>query len=225
MSFLMALFYDRVMTGVEEACLREWRAELLGQVDGHVLEIGAGTGATIDCYPAEVTRLVLSEPDPHMRKRLERQVVQRGRDDIDVIAGSAERITPGRLQKSIFNASGTERIEAADESFDFAVSTLVCCSVGDLHASLCEIRRILKPGGRLVFLEHVAAAPGTSRRRWQNWLTPIWRRLMGNCHLNRETERAIVDCGFEISRIARESMRKAPPFARPTIRGIAIKPG
>ena len=207
MSFLMALFYDRVMTGVEEACLREWRAELLGQVDGHVLEIGAGTGATIDCYPAGVTRLVLSEPDPHMRKRLERQVVQRGRDDIDVIAGSAERI------------------EVDDASFDFAVSTLVCCSVADLHASLREIRRILKPGGRLVFLEHVAAAPGTSRRRWQNWLTPIWRRLMGNCHLNRETERAIVDCGFEISRIARESMRKAPPFARPTIRGIAIKPG
>ena len=207
MSFLMALFYDCAMTGVEEACLREWRAELLGQVEGRVLEIGAGTGATIDLYPPAVQRLVLSEPDPHMRKRLERHVGQRGRGNIDVIAGSAERI------------------EAADESFDYAVSTLVCCSVGDLHASLDEIRRVLKPGGGLVFLEHVAAAPGTSRRRWQNWLTPVWRRLMGNCHLNRETERAIVDCGFEIRRIARESMRKAPPFARPTIRGIAVKPG
>jgi ubiquinone/menaquinone biosynthesis C-methylase UbiE len=207
MSFLMALFYDRVMTGVEEACLREWRAELLGEVDGRVLEIGAGTGATIDFYPGAVQRLVLSEPDPHMRKRLEQRVVQRGRDDIDVIAGSAERI------------------EAADESFDFAVSTLVCCSVGDLYASLAEIRRVLRPGGGLVFLEHVAADPGSARRRWQNWLTPAWRRLMGNCHLNRETERAIVESGFEIRRIERESMRKAPPFARPTIRGIAVKSG
>lgn len=207
MSFLMAMFYDRFMTGVEEACLRDWRQDLLEQAEGSVLEIGAGTGATIDFYPATVTRLVLSEPDPHMRKRLEQQVEQRGQDHIDVIAGSAERI------------------EAADESFDFAVSTLVCCSVDDLHASLREIRRILRPGGSLVFLEHVAAAPGTSRRRWQNWLTPLWRKIAGNCHLNRETERAIVDCGFEIRQITRESMRKAPPFVRPTIRGIAIKPG
>jgi ubiquinone/menaquinone biosynthesis C-methylase UbiE len=207
MSFFMALFYDRVMSGVEEACLREWRAELLAQVGGHVLEIGAGTGATIDFYPPEVQRLVLSEPDPHMRERLARRVEQRGRDDIDVVAGSAERI------------------EAGDESFDFAVATLVCCSVGDLHASLHEIRRVLKPGGGLVFLEHVAAAPGSARRRWQNWLTPAWRRLAGNCHLNRETERAIVECGYQIRQIARESMRKAPPFARPTIRGIAVKPG
>ena len=205
-SFFMALFYDRVMRGVEEACLREWRAELLEQVGGHVLEIGAGTGATIDFYPAKVRRLVLSEPDPHMRKRLQVQVEQRGRDDIDVVSGSAESI------------------EAADESFDFAVTTLVCCSVEDLHASLREIRRVLKPGGGLVFLEHVAAESGTSRRRWQNWLTPAWRRVAGNCHLNRETERAIVDCGYQIRTIARESMRKAPPLVRPTIRGIAVKP-
>ena len=207
MSFFMALFYDRVMTGVEEACLREWRADLLGQVDGQVLEIGAGTGATIDFYSGGVTRLVLSEPDPHMRRRLEDRVERRERDDIDVIAGSAERI------------------EADDESFDFAVSTLVCCSVGDLHESLREIRRVLKPGGGLVFIEHVAAEPGSARRRWQNWLTPGWRRLAGNCHLNRETEQAIVDCGFEIRQIVRESMRKAPPLVRPTIRGIAVKPG
>ena len=100
----------------------------------------------------------------------------------------------------------------------------MCCSVADLGACLAEIRRVLKPGGSLVFLEHVAAAPGSSRRRWQNLLTPLWKTVMGNCHLNRETEQAIVGAGFDIVQIDRASMRKAPPFVRPTIRGIATKP-
>jgi hypothetical protein len=82
----------------------------------------------------------------------------------------------------------------------------------------------LRPGGSLVFLEHVAAANGSSRRRWQNIVNPVWKTFMGNCHLNRETEQAIVTEGFEIIQIDRESMRKALPIVRPTIRGIAKKP-
>ena len=82
----------------------------------------------------------------------------------------------------------------------------------------------MRPGGGFVFLEHVAAADGTSRRRWQNIVNPVWKTFMGNCHLNRETERAIVTEGFDIVQIERESMRKALPVVRPTIRGIAKKP-
>ncbi len=207
MPFLMALFYDRAIAKTEEACLRQWRQELLRQLHGDVLELGAGTGANIGFYPDEVTRLVLSEPDRHMRRQLANKLESLGQARASVAGGSAERI------------------EADDESFDWVVSSLVCCSVSNLQASLGEVRRVLRPGGGFVFMEHVAAAAGTSRRKWQNRLNPLWKTFMGNCHLNRETEQAIVDAGLEIAQIERESMRKAPAIVRPTIRGIAIKPG
>jgi ubiquinone/menaquinone biosynthesis C-methylase UbiE len=206
MSFLAAFFYDRVMAKTEAACLREWRHALLKQVSGEVLEIGAGTGANIKLYSDRVTRLVLTEPDKHMRKLLKEQAGDHRLENVSVTGGTAEQI------------------EADDESFDFVVSSLVCCSVTDLNTCLSEIRRVLRPGGSLVFLEHVAAANGSSRRRWQNIVNPVWKTFMGNCHLNRETEQAIVTEGFEIIQIDRESMRKALPIVRPTIRGIAKKP-
>lgn len=206
MSFLTAYFYDSFMARTEEACLREWRRVLLGRVSGEVLEIGAGTGANIELYPGDVTRLVLSEPDKHMRRLLKKNISRRQLKNVSVISGTAEQI------------------EADDDSFDYVVSSLVCCSVTDLGACLNEIWRILKPGGGFVFMEHVAAADGTSRRRWQNIINPFWKTFMGNCHLNRETEQAILSGGFEIVQIDRESMRKAPPIVRPTIRGVAIKP-
>jgi len=205
MSFLAARFYDRFMANVENACLREWRRELLGQIEGVVLEIGAGTGANIECYSDRVTRLVLAEPDRHMRKRLEKQASRY--DHVHVSGGTAEAT------------------EADDESFDHVVTSLVCCSIRDLSVGLREFRRVLKPGGSLVFLEHVAAADGTSRRLWQNRINPVWRALMGGCHLNRDTEQAMLAAGFEITRIKRENMCKAPTFVQPTIRGIARKSG
>lgn len=207
MSFVTAFFYDRFMAKTEAACLQQWRQELLQQVSGEVLEIGAGTGANISLYPARVTRLLLTEPDKHMRRQLEEKLVDHDPDKLGVAGGTAENIA------------------TADESFDYVVTSLVCCSVTDLNASLREIKRVLRPGGSLVFLEHVAAADGTSRRRWQNRINPIWKTFMGNCHLNRETEQAIISEGFEIVQIERESMCKAPPIVRPTIRGIATKPG
>lgn len=194
------------MATTEAACLEEWRHELLRQVNGEVLEIGAGTGASIKHYSDKVTRLVLTEPDKHMRRLLKEK------------AGNHD------LENIVVSDVAAEHIEAADDSFDFVVTTLVCCSVTDLQVCLREIRRVLRPGGGLVFLEHVAAADGTSRRKWQNRITPVWKTFMGNCHLNRETEQAIVAEGFEIIQIERESMRKALPVVRPTIRGIARKP-
>jgi len=206
MSFLTAFFYDRFMAKTEAACLQDWRLGLLKQVSGEVLEVGAGTGVNIRFYSDNITRLVLTEPDKHMRNLLKEQVDNHRLENASVASGTAEQI------------------EADDESFDYVVATLVCCSVTDLKACLREIKRVLKPGGSLVFLEHVAAADGTSRKRWQNRINPVWKTFMGNCHLNRETEQAIVTEGFDIIQIYRESMRKAPPIVRPTIRGIAIKP-
>jgi ubiquinone/menaquinone biosynthesis C-methylase UbiE len=204
MSFFIAAIYDRFMATTEEACLAEWRSELLKNISGNVLEIGAGTGANLHLYPETLSSLVLSEPDPHMRRQLEKKIPSKNYD-ITVSPGTAENIN------------------ADNDTFDYVVTSLVCCSVSTLDGSLYEIHRVLKPGGRFVFLEHVAAEKGTRRRQWQNLINPLWRKVAGNCHLNRETESAILATGFKIVEIKRESMRKAPPIVRPTIRGIAEK--
>ena len=116
-----------------------------------------------------------------------------------------------------------ENIDLADESIDCVVSTLVCCSVGNPVKSLNQVYRVLKPGGLLVFIEHVAAENNPARLKWQNRINPIWKRISGNCHTNRETEKYIKQAGFTIKSIEKSSMRKAPAFVRPTIRGIAVK--
>ena len=135
MPWLMASVYDRVMAQSEDACLRAWRTELFAGLSGRVLEVGAGTGASIPCYPATVSELVLAEPDPHMRRRLEARADPR----CTVIADPVEAL------------------ELADASVDAVVSSLVLCSVESPAAALRELSRVLRPGGRLVFIEHVAA--------------------------------------------------------------------
>jgi ubiquinone/menaquinone biosynthesis C-methylase UbiE len=204
MSFITAYFYDRLSARAEKAFLKSWRRELLKHVYGEVLEIGAGTGANIEHYPNQVTRLVLTEPDKHKRRILERKVSNRGLEKIQVSDGTAEQIS------------------AKDESFDCVVAFIVFCCVSNPGTALEEIKRVLRPGGYFVFLEHVAAPQGTSTRRWQNRLNPIWRIVGDN--LNRETEEAIIKAGFKMREITRESIPKALPIYRPSIRGIAEKP-
>ena len=205
MSFLSAFFYDSLLAKSEEACLTEWRNELVKHVHGNVLEIGAGTGANILFYPKNGIELTLSEPDKHMRTQLEEKVKNEGLDHVTI------------------SSHTIEKNHRPDATFDCVVSTLVCCSVPNLASAFSEIKRILKPDGYFIFLEHVGAEKGTRRRRWQNRLTPLWCKISGNCHLNRETEIALKNAGFTFKEIKRESMRKATPLVRPTIRGIAIK--
>lgn len=205
MSWFMAAIYDRFMRDMERECGAAWRRELLGDLRGDVLEIGAGTGRNLDHYPL-VDRLVLAEPDPHMRRKLT-EVAARAS-----VAKSVEVVT--------WNA---ERIQSDAGAFDAVVCTLVLCSVRDPKRSLDEIRRVLRPGGKLVFWEHVAADdPG--RLAWQRRAEPLWKLVAGNCHLCRDTAHAIEDAGFRFERMTRESARKALPIVRPTIRGIAIAP-
>ena len=200
MSWLMAAVYDRFMKVSEEACLGKWRAELLRDLSGEVLEVGAGTGSTLGLYPKAVTRLVMAEPDPHMRRKL---LEKRG--TIEVSDAAAEKLP----------------FEAA--SFDAVVCSLVLCSVRDQKSALAEIARVLKPGGKLVFLEHVAADGKPDRLKWQGRIEPVWKHLMGTCHLTRRTEAAIAAAGLDIESIQRESIRKALPIVRPSIRGVARK--
>ncbi|MBC8345964.1 MAG: class I SAM-dependent methyltransferase [Candidatus Marinimicrobia bacterium] len=205
MSFLSAYFYDSFLAKTEKACLKEWRKDILKHVHGNVLEIGAGTGANILVYPNNGIQLTLSEPDKHMRKQLEDKVVRNG------------------LNHILITSNSIEDNNAKSETYDCVVSTLVSCSVPTLESTFTEIKRILKPNGYFLFIEHVGAEKGTRRRLWQNRFTPIWRNISGNCHLNRDIEDAIVNAGFTLKEIKRESMRKATPLVRPTIRGIAVK--
>ncbi len=206
MGWLLAAVYDRITRPTEEACLQQWRAELLRSLVGTVLEVGAGTGLNLPHYPRELTRLVLSEPDPHMRRRL------------------AHRVRAQSWERAELMDASLEKVPLPTDAFDAVVSTLVLCSVPVLEQALAEIRRVLKPGGRFVFLEHVAAEDRPERLKWQRRMEPFWSPISGNCHLTRRTADAIVAAGLVIVDLRRESMRKAWPLVRPTIRGFAVKP-
>lgn len=201
---LGAWVYDWTLAGAESACLGDWRRALLSVAHGDVLEIGAGTGANLPHYPTAVRRLVLAEPDAGMRARLKRKVGER--PDVTVIDATAESIP------------------LPDKAFDIVVSTLVLCSVDSPGRSLGEVWRLLRPGGRLLFLEHVAAEGRPGRLRWQRLLEPVWRCMAGNCHLTRHTAAAIEEMGFQVEDVRRESIRKVAGVVRPSVRGVARRP-
>lgn len=211
MSRLFAAIYDPFMRKSEQACLQEWRHELLSGVrGGEVLEIGAGTGANLAHYSSAIDRLVLADPDEHMLQRL--------RDRAEAGLGG---VKGPRWETMI---ASVERLPFEDASFDTVVATLLLCSVPDQRAALSEVRRVLRPGGSFVFLEHVASETDPDRLRWQQRLEPFWKLIAGNCHLTRRTAETIESL-FEVEEIERDTMRKALPFIRPTIRGRARKRG
>lgn len=201
---LFAAGYDRFMAATEEAGLADRRAELLRAARGTVVEIGAGTGANLARYPAGVTELVLLEPERPMVHKLESHL---DRADMPV---------------RVIEAPG-EAIPLPDASFDVAVSTLVLCTVSDPVQTLAELRRVLKPGGKLLFLEHVRAEdPGLAR--WQDRLHPLWVRWGHGCNCNRPTLDLIQAGGFIVEDVSRGRLPKAPPIVRPMIAGVASTP-
>jgi ubiquinone/menaquinone biosynthesis C-methylase UbiE len=196
---IFAALYDPMGASAERRWMGERRKRLLAGARGAVLEIGGGTGANLMHFRG-VDRVVVAEPDPFMRKRLD-QKLEDARVPIEILA------------------AGAETLPFPDGSFDTVVSTLVLCTVPDQGAALDEIRRVLRPGGRLLFIEHVRASG--SAARWQDRLGPLWRRLFGGCHPNRETVAAIEEAGFEIETF--EGFRPPDPLAvlLPCVQGSA----
>lgn len=201
---IFAACYDRMLEGTERAGLADRRRELLSAARGRVLEIGAGTGRNLEHYPEQLDRLVLTEPEEPMAKRLESKLAALGRP-AEVVRAPAESLP------------------FEDDSFDTVVSTLVLCTVDDPERTLAEVERVLSPGGALLFLEHVRADdPGLAR--WQDRLHGIWLRLGHGCHCNRPTPDLIGGSGLEIERIERGELPKAPPIVRPLASGRALAP-
>lgn len=199
---IFAAFYDRAMAGTEQAGLGDRRRALLAQAQGRIVEVGAGTGVNLAHYPpAGIEELVLVEPEEPMARRLRRR--------------AAESSLPIRIV-----AAPAEALPLPDGTFDVAVCTLVLCTVRDQAAALSELRRVLKPGGALLFLEHVRASDARLAR-WQDRLHPLWVRFGHGCHCNRPTLDAIGAAGFDVRDVEHAGLPKSPPIVRPMIVGVA----
>jgi SAM-dependent methyltransferase len=198
---IFAAMYDRMLASTERDGLAAHRAALVAQARGDVIEIGGGTGANLPYYGDGVGSLTITEPETPMAKRLRRSIAERAPD-------------------ALFLRAPAEDLPFADDSFDVAVSTLVLCTVDDQPRALRELRRVLRPGGRLLFIEHVRS-DDPKLARWQDRMLPLNVRVGHGCHCNRPTLDGIRDAGFDVTELEHDTLKHAPPFVRPLIVGAA----
>jgi ubiquinone/menaquinone biosynthesis C-methylase UbiE len=172
--------------------LAAYRARVIPAAEGRVLEIGIGSGLNLPFYSRNVTRVIGLEPSPRLLA-MARRVERTGNKSVEFIEGSAEAIP---LQ---------------DGSVDTVVTTWTLCSIPDALRALRDMRRVLRPGGRLLFVEH-GRAPDPNVMWWQDQLTPVWKRLGGGCHLNRAIGTLIEGAGFQFDRLQTGYMRGPKPM-------------
>jgi ubiquinone/menaquinone biosynthesis C-methylase UbiE len=201
---IFAAGYDTFQATMERNFMGKLRDEMLADATGRVIEIGAGTGVNLEHYPRSIDGLVCTEPEEPMARRLRRKAVGSGLD-VEVVEAPAESLP------------------FEDDSFDTAVTTLVLCTVTDPAASLGEVARVLRPGGRLIFIEHVRA-PDPGLAKWQDRLHPLWVRFGHGCHCNRATLEAIEASPLRVESHRRGRIPKAPPIVRPLLTGVAVAP-
>lgn len=201
---LIAYGYDRLMARYE-AHIADRKRALFADLPLSILEIGPGTGANLPYMPTGCRWLVV-EPNPHMHKKLEDHAANFG-------------------VEAEFRSSTAERIDVESDSLPAVVSTLTLCSVSNLVQTLSEIRRVLRPGGKFYFVEHIAAPRSTWLCRWQYAVKPLWTWFSHGCRPNRRTDIAITDAGFRTVEMDsfRIPLRIAPPFVSPHVAGVAVK--
>jgi ubiquinone/menaquinone biosynthesis C-methylase UbiE len=199
-SRVFARFYDAAFTLGEWAGMRAMRKRLLSHARGRTLEIGGGTGLNLAHYPDGLAELILSEPEPAMRERLQCKLNRGGR--------------PAQLLDA-----GAERLPLEASSIDTVVCTLVLCTVDDPQAVLGEIARVLKPDGQLLLIEHVRAH-SARLARWQDRLEAPWRAFAVGCRCNRDTVALLGAANFECE-LRQASWRLMPALVRPLVAGHA----
>lgn len=206
----MGLFRDKVAPAMYDFLMRRsadefdpQREAVLAGAGGRVLEIGAGTGLNLRFYPPAVEEIVATEPEAGMLGRTRQRAEELDR--------------PVR-----FVEATAEQLPFEDDEFDTVVSTLVLCTVEDQDRALAEIHRVLKPGGRFLFIEHVRS-DDPKRARWQDRLERPWKVLNMGCHPNRRTLESIERAGFRVEDLERGTLPKAPPIVRPMIAGSATR--
>ncbi len=197
---ISARIYDPFLWLAERRGLRARRCELLADARGLTLDIGSGTGLNLPHYPRRLERLVLAEPDPAMRVRLE------------------QRATRLRPEASVIDAPA-ERLPFADGTVDTVVSTLVLCTVDAPELALSEIARVLAPDGQLLFIEHVRAASPV-RSFAQELLAAPWRQFANGCRCNQETVMMMAACGFQLD-VSEAAWRGMPSIVKPLVHGRA----
>jgi SAM-dependent methyltransferase len=198
-----ATVYDPFLWAGERTGLREQRTRLLERSTGCTIEIGAGTGLNLPHYPDDLDELIVAEPDAAMRKQLARR--------------SSSLNRPVRLVDA-----PAERLPFPDASVDTVVSTFVLCTVDAPDLALQEIMRVLHPGGRLLFIEHVRSE-SPRLARWQDRLAGPWQRFARGCRCNRATSELMTACGFELEGLREARWRAMPPIVRPLVVGVARK--
>ncbi|MBA2766940.1 MAG: class I SAM-dependent methyltransferase [Actinomycetota bacterium] len=205
---LFAALYDRALAATEDAGLRERRARLLARARGTVVEIGAGTGLNLAHYGDAVERLILTEPEEAMARRLDRAAAAAGG------RGDARGVEVLRAP--------AEALPLPDASADTVVTTLVLCTVDDPGAALAEIIRVLRPGGRLLAIEHVRS-PDPAQARFQDLVRPVWQRVGHGCRCNRDSAALLAASPLRLEHLERFQVPKAAKFVRPGLEAVAIR--
>jgi ubiquinone/menaquinone biosynthesis C-methylase UbiE len=196
-----ARWYPAVMGRSEGAGQGDMRREQLAQATGRTLEIGAGNGFSVPYYTDHVETLTLIEPNPEFRQRLLSVIVNAAPSDVEVMDGDVHAL------------------DFPDASFDTVTASLVFCSVTDPQQALTEVHRVLRPGGRFLFHEHVRGHG--LRGVVQDLMTPLQRRLADGCHANRDFEALLFESDLELDELVRTRMPAAAPTVVPLVVGAA----
>jgi ubiquinone/menaquinone biosynthesis C-methylase UbiE len=204
LSFYHHFIFPRMLDlAMSSRLLRKPRDRTLAPARGRILEIGFGTGRNLRHYPSTVKRIEAIDPD----------------FDLDRL--SMPRIARAAIEVDFHHLDAAHLpFEAA--RFDTVVSTFTLCSIPDVVHALGEVRRVLKPGGQFLFLEH-GRAPDPAIARWQDRLNPAWMPLAGGCHLNRPMRALVEDAGLALGRVQNYYLKQAPRFVGYMTEGVATR--